>query len=65
MNEEDDTRNQRIVAIRQEPPNAGPYEDVTTADDIIRIMMNIYGLTEQEARRAFSEVTAVNRWTDF
>lgn len=41
------------------------YEDVSTDDDVIRIIMDIYGLSEQEARRAFSEVTAVNRWTDF
>lgn len=41
------------------------HEDVSTDDDMVRIIMDIYGLTEQEARRALSEVTAKNRWTDF
>lgn len=40
-------------------------EEVSTDDDMVRIIMDIYGLTEQEARKALGEVTAKNRWTDF
>lgn len=38
---------------------------LSTDDEVVRIMMDIYNLTEQEARKALREVTARNGWADF
>jgi hypothetical protein len=40
-------------------------EKLSTDEDMIRIIMDIYGLTEQEARNALEQVTTRNGMTDF
>jgi hypothetical protein len=40
-------------------------EKLSTDDDMISIMMDIYDLTEHEARSALRDVTVRNRMTDF
>ena len=43
----------------------GNHETPSTDNDIVRIIMDIYGLTEQEARRALRDATPTVSMTDF
>jgi hypothetical protein len=38
---------------------------VSTDNDIVRTIMDIYGLTEQEARKALRVATTIDSMTDF
>ncbi len=44
---------------------ADKEEKVSTDDDIIKTIMDVYHLTEQEARRALRAATTTNSMTDF
>jgi len=37
----------------------------STDDDIVRTIMDVYRITEQEARRALRDATTINSMTDF
>jgi hypothetical protein len=36
-----------------------------STDDLVKILMDVYNLTEKEARRALTELTVRNIMTDF
>jgi hypothetical protein len=47
--------------LLMEDDNKNPPTD----DDIVRTIMDVYRITEQEARRALREATTINSMTDF